>query len=47
MMAMFLSGMLIGVLATWLIVKQAIKKLLNEINELKDFELWKEWKNKG
>jgi hypothetical protein len=46
MMTLFFSGILVGVVTTWLLVRHVIKELLNEINELKDFELWKEWKNK-
>jgi hypothetical protein len=46
MMAMFLSGMLIGVLATWLIVKRAINDWHKDLEKLKDFDFWKEWKNK-
>lgn len=42
----FLLGMLIGVITTWLLVKQVIKELLNDVDRLKDFETWKEWKNK-
>jgi hypothetical protein len=46
MMTIFLSGMLIGVITTWLLVKHVIKELLNDLERLKDFETWKEWKNK-
>ena len=47
MMAVFFLGMLVGAVTTWLILKQVVKELLNDIDELKDFELWKEWKNRG
>jgi len=42
----FLLGMLIGVITAWLLVRQVIKELLNDVDRLKDFDTWKEWKNK-
>ena len=42
----FALGMLVGMFITFAIAKRLHVELMREIEKLKDFETWKEWKNK-
>jgi hypothetical protein len=42
----FALGMLVGMIIMFAIAKRLQVELMREIENLKDFETWKEWKNK-
>jgi hypothetical protein len=42
----FAVGMLVGMFIMFAIAKRLQVELMREIEKLKDFETWKEWKNK-
>jgi membrane protein DedA with SNARE-associated domain len=42
----FALGMLVGMFIMFAIAKRLQVELMREIEKLKDFETWKEWKNK-
>jgi len=42
----FALGMLLGMFIMWAIAKRLQIEWRKEIEELKDFDVWKEWKNK-
>lgn len=42
----FALGMLAGMFIMWAIAKRLQIEWRKEIEELKDFDVWKEWKNK-
>ena len=42
----FVVGMLVGMFIMFAIAKRLQVELMREIEKLKDFETWKEWKNK-
>lgn len=41
----FILGFLIGGFLVWLIVKRTINDYYKDLEKLKDFDFWKEWKN--
>ena len=43
----FAVGMLVGMFIMFAIAKRLQVELMREIEKLKDFETWKEWKNKN
>jgi hypothetical protein len=43
----FALGLLVGMIIMGAIAQRLKVFILNEIEELKDFEVWKEWKNKS
>ncbi len=42
----FAVGILVGMFIMFAITKRLQVELMREIEKLKDFETWKEWKNK-
>jgi type III secretory pathway component EscR len=43
----FALGMLLGMFIMWAIAKRLQIEWKKEIEQLKDFDTWKEWKNKS
>ena len=39
-------GLFTGMLIMWIVAKKIQMEIMKEIEQLKDFETWKEWKNK-
>ena len=39
-------GLFTGMLIMWIVAKKIQMEWRKEIEELKDFDVWKEWKNK-
>ncbi len=46
-MGLFLLGFFIGVIIMWVVAKNISILNQKEVEKLKDFETWKEWKNKS
>jgi membrane protein DedA with SNARE-associated domain len=42
----FALGMLTGMFIMFAIAKRLQVELMNDVDKLKDFDTWKEWKNK-
>jgi hypothetical protein len=42
----FAVGFAVGAFITWAIAKRLMIELKRELEKLKDFDTWKEWKNK-
>ena len=38
---------LTGVFLTWAVAKRLMVEMKKEIEQLKDFDVWKEWKNES
>lgn len=43
----FALGMLAGMLIMWAIAKRLMIEWKRDLEKLKDFETWKEWKNQS
>ena len=43
----FALGMLVGMCIMLAIAKRLQVELMNDVEKLKDFDTWKEWKNKS
>ena len=39
-------GLFTGMFIMWIVAKKIQTEIMKEIDELKNFETWKEWKNK-
>ena len=43
----FALGMLTGMVIVFVIAKRLLREMKQEVELLKDFDTWKEWKNKS
>ena len=42
----YIIGFLVGAFLTWAIAKRLMVEWKRDLEKLKDFDVWKEWKNK-